>query len=66
MKMNAAVNSDPLTDAMAKLNSNKDVSFLRKGAVDQWKSELSQAVIDRFEKWESENLQDTNLTYINL
>lgn len=67
MKNNIAVNSDSLTKEMKKVNNNKESgSFIRKGDVDQWKSELSQAVINRFEQWESENLKNLNLTYINL
>lgn len=68
MRTNSAVNSDPLTDMLAKANSSKENgSFIRKGAVDQWKSELSQSVIDRFKKWECENLKEANnLTYKDL
>ncbi len=67
MKNNPAVNKDSLTEMVRNINNvEAKGTFIRKGAVGQWKTDLNQDVIECFAKWEFDNLKNANVTYANL
>ena len=43
----------------------KEAKFMRSGQIHQWKTKLNADVIEKFEKWEQENLKgfDYELSY---
>lgn len=63
MKENRAVNYEPVIEVNKKYNLiEEDGTFMRCGKVGEWKEFMNQELINRFEKWENENLKNTGLS----
>ncbi|XP_046590004.1 luciferin sulfotransferase [Neodiprion lecontei] len=64
MKANPAVNNEHLIYGIKKLTQSKvDGKFMRSGEMNQWKSEMSPDIIERFDQQTRENLKGTRLYF---
>lgn len=64
MKSNPAVNYEEHIKMNKQMRSiNADGEFIRSGKVDQWKEEMSDSVIQRFDKQTKENFSTRNLFF---
>ncbi|XP_065215771.1 luciferin sulfotransferase-like [Planococcus citri] len=66
MKNIKTVNKQKFTDMIRNLNNvNQEATFMRSGQTHQWKTKLNADLIEKFEKWEQENLKgsDYELNY---
>lgn len=63
MKNNNAVNYDWLVKLSKLYKPNKNESFMRTGKVGEYKTAMTEEMIERFDRWTEENTKDTGLTY---
>ncbi|XP_046737699.1 luciferin sulfotransferase-like [Diprion similis] len=64
MKLNPAANNEDLVHLMKEvLQSEVEGKFMRSGEMNQWKSAMTQDMIERFDQWTRENLKGTGLSF---
>ncbi|XKL63787.1 hypothetical protein PGB90_006151 [Kerria lacca] len=63
MRENRSINQEPFIEIYKKwFPVNSEGKFIRCGGIDQWKADMSPEMIEKFKKWEKENLVGTGLT----
>ncbi|XP_046737702.1 luciferin sulfotransferase-like [Diprion similis] len=64
MKLNPAANNEDLIHLMKEITPSKfEGKFMRSGKINQWKSEMTPDMIERFDQWTRENLKGTGLSF---
>lgn len=66
MKENSAVNMSSYLNFMRKygLIPHKNGNFIRSGKIDEWEEAMDAKLVQRFEKWEQENLKNADQTLV--
>lgn len=63
MKDNPAVNQETMPSFPVHLMKNPMDHFMRKGEANQWKTDMSPELINRFDKWIEKHTEGTGLSF---
>ena len=61
MKRNPCINKEEQFLRNKIVNEPKDVQFLRKGTINQWKNTMSAEIIEKFDKWIENNTKNSDI-----